>query len=187
MLENPAWPHLDERVEKGETLFGATFTPRQRRIMARCAAIRRGRRGSRPTPRWMPLLALVETGLFLSGTFNADHELPSTWDAWGPFQPEPGEDFRSFYRRASEIPRYGVCDSVEQFKTTDLYAKLASETRIFAVSFVEIRKSEQPSHGGWRWHKWGEYIGRHDPQCEYLYDEEGIESVFCFHVYEKMS
>lgn len=34
--------------------------------------------------------------------------------------------------------------------------------------------------------KWGEYIGKHNPQCEYLYDEVGIEQVYCYHVYEKV-
>ena len=31
--------------------------------------------------------------------------------------------------------------------------------------------------GGWRWHKWGEYIGKHNPQYEYLDHETGIDYV----------
>ena len=31
--------------------------------------------------------------------------------------------------------------------------------------------------GGWRWHKWGEYIGKHNPQYEYLDHESGIDYV----------
>lgn len=30
---------------------------------------------------------------------------------------------------------------------------------------------------GWCWHKWGEYIGKHTPQYEYLSDEKGIDYV----------
>lgn len=30
---------------------------------------------------------------------------------------------------------------------------------------------------GWRWHKWGEYIGKHIPCYEYLSDEKGIDYV----------
>lgn len=40
--------------------------------------------------------------------------------------------------------------------------------------------------GGWRWHKWGTYIGTLDPQCEYLDDEdfgEDFKYVLCFHLY----
>jgi hypothetical protein len=33
---------------------------------------------------------------------------------------------------------------------------------------------------GWRWHKWGEYVGLHAPQREYLHDEPLIETVYVF-------
>ena len=33
---------------------------------------------------------------------------------------------------------------------------------------------------GWRWHKWGPYIGTQDPQCEYLADEPEIKEVFVY-------
>lgn len=36
------------------------------------------------------------------------------------------------------------------------------------------------SWGGWRWHKWGEYIGLHEPQHEYLSCEEGIDYVLSY-------
>jgi hypothetical protein len=32
----------------------------------------------------------------------------------------------------------------------------------------------------------GRYIGKHDPQYEYLYDEVGIDHVYCYHIYEKI-
>ena len=34
--------------------------------------------------------------------------------------------------------------------------------------------------GGWRWHKWGEYIGVHEPQHEYLSYEKGIDYVLSY-------
>mgnify|MGYP000101825354 CR=1 FL=1 len=52
------------------------------------------------------------------------------------------------------------------------------------VSFVRIRRDEQSSSGGWRWHKWGKYIGKQKPQCEYIYDEPEIEEVYTFSVYQ---
>lgn len=36
------------------------------------------------------------------------------------------------------------------------------------------------SWGGWRWHKWGEYIGVHEPQHEYLSYEKGIDYVLSY-------
>ena len=36
------------------------------------------------------------------------------------------------------------------------------------------------SWGGWRWHKWGEYIGVHEPQHEYLSCEKGIDYVLSY-------
>lgn len=47
---------------------------------------------------------------------------------------------------------------------------------------TRLLKSEESSDGGWRWHKWGEYIGTHKPQCEYLHDEPEIEEVWVFDV-----
>lgn len=36
------------------------------------------------------------------------------------------------------------------------------------------------SWGGWRWHKWGEYIGVHEPRHEYLSCEQGIDYVLSY-------
>jgi hypothetical protein len=52
---------------------------------------------------------------------------------------------------------------------------------------TEVRKDDQPKQGGWRWHKWGPYIGTHEKQFEYLADEEGIERVFCYHIVLRVS
>lgn len=34
--------------------------------------------------------------------------------------------------------------------------------------------------GGWRWHKWGEYLGVHEPKHEYLSCEQGIDYVLSY-------
>lgn len=82
---------------------------------------------------------------------------------------------------------YGVCDSLEQFLATDLGALIQASERRFVVSLVKLRRDEQPPDGGWRWHKWGPYIGLQEPQCEYLHDEPMIEEVWTYHVYEVIS
>lgn len=40
-----------------------------------------------------------------------------------------------------------------------------------------INNHDKSLWGGWRWHKWGEYIGKHTPQYEYLDHEYGIDYV----------
>ena len=37
--------------------------------------------------------------------------------------------------------------------------------------------------GGWRWHKWGPYLGKHTPKCEYLDEEKNIDYVLLWHLY----
>lgn len=78
---------------------------------------------------------------------------------------------------------YGVCDSPEQF--FGLYRTiLEGSGDQFCVSFTELCKADESPEGGWRWHKWGPYIGTQDPQMEYLYDEPVIERVFVYSVYK---
>ncbi|MNC81295.1 hypothetical protein D3C75_1343800 [compost metagenome] len=64
------------------------------------------------------------------------------------------------------------------------YKGLYDPERKFVVSLAEIRKDEQPEQWGWRWEKWGEYIGTQNSQADYLYDEPEIERVFVYHIYE---
>lgn len=76
---------------------------------------------------------------------------------------------------------YGVCDTPEQ--VLEQWPELVTDERKFLIVFSEIHKSEQPERGGWRWHKWGEYIGTKEPQWEYLADEDdSFETVLIFHV-----
>lgn len=76
---------------------------------------------------------------------------------------------------------YGVCDSYQQILDQ---ADIEESGRLFVISITPIIKEDQPEQGGWRWHKWGPYIGTHEPQCEYLHDEPEIEKVYVYHIYE---
>lgn len=80
---------------------------------------------------------------------------------------------------------YGVADTLDQVKE---YLKpfIDHPTRMFIVSMDKVvRDPENKGRGGgWRWHKWGPYIGTFEHQCEYLDDEEGIDQVLLFHVTE---
>lgn len=82
---------------------------------------------------------------------------------------------------------YGVCD-YENFieQISEYYKNYLSESnpRKFFVTVELISKESQPKSGGWRWHKWGPYIGTKEPRCEYLYDEPEIDKVVIFELYE---
>jgi hypothetical protein len=77
---------------------------------------------------------------------------------------------------------YGVADSVEQVLRY-LEVGLLHPDRRYAVFVAPIFKGGQPERGGWRWHKWGIYIGDTPPEYEYLYDEDRHDFVVLFHVY----
>lgn len=83
---------------------------------------------------------------------------------------------------------YGVCDNASQ--VLDYYDKLFEryeeymKDKLFVIFLTPIFRKDEPETGGWRWHKWGPYIGKYKPRCEYIHDEKGIDYVFCFHIYE---
>lgn len=80
---------------------------------------------------------------------------------------------------------YGVADNIEQIKKyLKKYIDVPDEKYIIAVTPVFQHKGEAD---GWRWHKWGPYIGTLNPQCEYLDDEDfgdDFEYVLCFELYK---
>lgn len=76
---------------------------------------------------------------------------------------------------------YGVCDDFSQ--VVSKWPSLITDDLEHFITFQEIRKEDQPESGGWRWHKWGAYIGEHEPTQEYLYDEEDIDKVLVFHIH----
>lgn len=84
------------------------------------------------------------------------------------------------------VSGYGVCDSVDQLlkKCPELEA---DPDRQFVVTVHTIDKATQPQEGGWRWHKWGEYIGDQRPTTEYIAHEPVIERVLVYHIYEKLT
>lgn len=114
----------------------------------------------------------VETGIYTIGHFNFDMMVyPQTIlkNEWPEFK---NKDFNSF----------GVCDNYKQI--IESCPELTKSNRKFIISITPVEKSKQPAEGGWRWHKWGPYIGTQKPKFEYLHDEPAIEKVFVYHIYE---
>ena len=120
----------------------------------------------------------VETGIFMSPSFSFGNTIGNK-----------KEDYFSFESPDEQIwlGPYGVCDTIEQVK--EKYAKWLNDEKLnFCISFTKVTKAEQPSDGGWRWHKWGDYIGTKNPQHEYLYDEDDdIQEVFVYHIYHLLN
>lgn len=75
-----------------------------------------------------------------------------------------------------EIPSYGVCDSPQQF-----YKRFSSHFQKNPEYFwmTCVQRKDQPEWGGWRWHKWGEYVGEHEIEHEYIYDSD-IDEQYLF-------
>jgi hypothetical protein len=113
----------------------------------------------------------MHKGIYMIGHFNGSHVFP--------------KDVFDEYPSGLTCGSYGVCDSVENL--LEYAPDLITSEREFVVTMTRVSREDQPEYGGWRWHKWGEYIGKFDSQCEYLYDEEGIDEVFCYHVFEKVN
>jgi hypothetical protein len=80
------------------------------------------------------------------------------------------------------IGTYMVCDTIEQALE---YWKGAvnNPDESFIIAAMPVIKEREPEHDGWRWHKWGNYIGTQNPQHEYIRDEEDINEVLCCHIY----
>lgn len=104
---------------------------------------------------------------------NFNHQVETEIIDEYPFHLTAGDDHR---------PSFGVCDYPEQ--VIEKFPTIKRSQRKFFITFSPIGKEEQPEKGGWRWKKWGPYIGEKEPQEEYLYDEPEIEKVYTFHVFE---
>jgi hypothetical protein len=76
---------------------------------------------------------------------------------------------------------YGVADNLEQI--LEHFKDLVESETPYCISTGLMTKASQPERDGWRWHKWGEYIGTKNPQCEYLYDEPEIEEALTFSIH----
>lgn len=86
----------------------------------------------------------------------------------------PGVEYHSF-------SEYGVCDNWEQI--TARWPHLVADPEAYLIAMVEMRREHQSEYGGWRWHKWGEYIGTQKSENEYIYDDKHIDVVYTYHVY----
>ena len=114
----------------------------------------------------------IKDGIYRTndGDFNAEHEIESLTN----------------YKIKDDrykMPVYnGVCDNENQILSE--HSEIVTSDLLYCVLMTPVYKKDEPSEYGWRWHKWGDYIGNYNIQCEYLYDEIGIEMVYVYSIYE---
>jgi hypothetical protein len=85
----------------------------------------------------------------------------------------------------ANLNSYGVTDSLAQLLAA-AREEVVEGPRIFLITLTPVVRQKQTPSGGWRWHKWGPYIGiQLRSGCEYLYDEPAIDLVYTYRVYEK--
>lgn len=77
---------------------------------------------------------------------------------------------------------FGVCDSWQQ--VLERWPEIETCDKNLIITVTELRREDQSPKGGWRWHKWGEYIGEQGPLHEYLYDDTHIDVVYTFSLFE---
>lgn len=83
----------------------------------------------------------------------------------------------SDWKQYDDLP-FGVCDNASQI------LKYFAPKNDEIVLMVPVIRDWEPEMGGWRWHKWGSYIGVQNLSHEYIYNDKDIDVVFCFTVYK---
>lgn len=129
---------------------------------------------------------ILQEGVYVNSIpFNFSHQEFEEFkdDANIPYK-NSYEVFAPHYEKA----QYGVADTVEQILNYFKEEVEDPERKFFiAVTFVEQERENKGKGGGWRWHKWGDYIGDLDHQHEHLDDEdfgEDFKGVYTFHLFE---
>lgn len=135
-------------------------------------------------PQYDPSLN-TEIGIYeCSIDFNFSHNDFMEYHNMGtiPFD----ESYRVFYPTFHKS-QYGVADNIEQVKQY-FKEEIQDPDNDYFITYTKVYqdKANAGIGGGWRWHKWGEYIGNLNPICEYLDDEnfgDDFEFVIVFHLY----
>lgn len=129
-----------------------------------------------------------------TGVYWCSHGPIDSWCKQHQVYGSPG-----FWKHLTSIPRdnlpeyiayennawtYGVADNLEQ--VVNFYNK--NEDGYFKGNHVifcgKVVKNPDEPCSGWRWHKWGPYIGTQNPKCEYINDEPEITEVIVFSIYK---
>lgn len=124
------------------------------------------------------------TGVYITNNANTHIELETFSDY---------EEDKSLYKSNKITPLlmydYGVCDNASQ--VLDVYDEIVkkstskeAEEQMNGEFIIRLMPVFRKYDTGWRWHKWGGYIGEQKPECEYISDETDIDMVYAFKIYK---
>lgn len=132
-------------------------------------------------PKWIQEVGIYQSNVGFNFSYEEFEEFKGSPNI--PFT-QSYEVFKPTYHKS----QYGVADSIEQVK--EYYKEeIEDTTNKYFISLTpvwQVKKNKGKS-GGWRWHKWGKYIGKLNPQKEYLDDEEfgdDFKYIICFHLHK---
>lgn len=129
------------------------------------------------------------TGVIVCSDFNFNHIIDSktNYETINDFffvDKNTGEIYQSIFDEELGVvaSTYGVCDTIDE---AILYfeACIANKKHEYCIVLSPVYRKNQPPDHGWRYHKWGTYIGTQNPQHEYLYDDKHIDMLYCFNLY----
>lgn len=93
---------------------------------------------------------------------------------------------KSYPEFENALAPFGVVDSPQQF-IEEFGNFLEKDSRSFTIFLTHVAKNPENAGqgGGWRWHKWGPYIGKGKPTTEYLDDEPEFQNgIWVYHIYQ---
>lgn len=86
------------------------------------------------------------------------------------------------FKKLNFLEPFGVCDSYKDIERVYKKHPIYINPDKCCIILSPIKKTE---NSGWRWHKWGTYIGKQKRiGCEYLKDELHIDEIKLFHFYK---
>jgi hypothetical protein len=111
----------------------------------------------------------VQTGVYYAG-IDADRAFRDMVDMDMDYGANP-----AWTRRNSS----GIADTPEQVLA---YTKADTMQTPCVVLLTVIERAKQPKIGGWRWSKWGTYIGTRKRKADFLANEPEIDKVLVWRV-----
>lgn len=96
------------------------------------------------------------------------------------------EEYHSFFNKndinSSIRENFGVADNIEQI--LEHYPELLKSEDNFIVIFSDVYRKYQPESYGFRYEKFGEYIGTQNIQHEFIYDDKHIDKVIIYEIFK---
>lgn len=74
----------------------------------------------------------------------------------------------------------GLADNEDQ--VVEKFKHLADREEKFVIEMHPVYRKDEPDTHGFRFHKWGSYIGDREITMEYLYDQTDMDVIYVFQI-----